>query len=147
MPNLIGRWLISLIDTGVRLSALGFIWLGTLYLALPVGDTVDFFTVYSFIVVFLVLPVALLLSHFIMQRKLLVQETPVQSRKTKSAARAAPAALATRDLLALLDADDLEDLRAEARETLRSRIQRLSEDEVASFEELLDGGGKRKRGI
>ena len=32
MPNQIGRWIVSLIDSGVRLAALAFIWFAFLYL-------------------------------------------------------------------------------------------------------------------
>jgi hypothetical protein len=67
--------------------------------------------------------------------------------KAKSAPVVPPQALSTRDLMALLDEDDLDDLRAEVRETLRGRIQRLSVDDVDSFEDLLAEGGKRKRGV
>jgi hypothetical protein len=147
MPNQIGRWIVSLIDSGLRLAALAFIWLATLYLVMPVGGFYGFGSFYGVIVLFLILPVALLLSHFIMQRKFLVQDPPVQSVKAKSTPLAPPATLSTRDLMALLDEDDLDDLRAEVRETLRSRIQRLSTDDVDSFEDLLADTGKRKRGV
>lgn len=148
MPNQIGRFIVSLIDSGVRLAALAFIWLALAFLVGPVGMfgfSNDGF--YTFLVLFLVFPVGLLLSHFIMQRKLLVQDPPVQSVKTIVPPQTAPQSLSTRDLMALLDEDDLDDLRAEVRETLRSRIQRLSVDDVDSFEDLLADGGKRKRGV
>jgi hypothetical protein len=149
MPNQIGRWILSLIDSGVRLAALAFIWLATAFLIGPLswGFGFGYSGFYSFLVIFLVLPVALLLSHFIMQRKLLVQDAPVQSVKTIVPPQTAPQSLSTRDLMALLDEDDLDDLRAEVRETLRSRIQRLSADDVDSFEDLLADTGKRKRGV
>jgi hypothetical protein len=148
MPNQIGRWIVSLIDSGVRLAALAFIWLALAFMVGP-GWSFGFNNngFYTFIVVFLIFPVALLLSHFIMQRKLLVQEPPVQTMKAKSAPVVPPQTLSTRDLMALLDEDDLDDLRAEVRETLRSRIQRLSVDDVDSFEDLLGDTGKRKRGV
>jgi len=148
MPNQVGRFIISLIDSGVRLAALAFIWLATAFLLGPLawGVGYSFSGLYALLVLFLIVPVALLLSHFIMQRKLLVQEPLVQA-KTQSAPVVPPQTLSTRDLMALLDEDDLDDLRAEVRETLRSRIQRLSADDVDSFEDLLADGGKRKRGV
>ena len=146
MPNQIGRWIVSLVDSGVRLAALAFIWLATLYLVMPVGGMYGFGSFYGFLVLFLVFPVALLISHFIMQRKFLVQDPPVQTQ-AKSAPVVPPQTLSTRDLMALLDEDDLDDLRAEVRETLRGRIQRLSVDDVDSFEDLLADSGKRKRGV
>ena len=148
MPNQIGRFIISLIDSGVRLAALAFIWLAAAFLLGPLawGVGYGYNGFYIVLVLFLVLPLALLLSHFIMQRKLLVQEPPAQT-KMKSAPVVPPQTLSTRDLMALLDEDDLDDLRAEVRETLRSRIQRLSVDDVDSFEDLLADGGKRKRGV
>jgi hypothetical protein len=148
MPNQIGRFIVSLIDSGVRMAALAFIWLALAFLIGPgMGFGFSVSGLYTFIVVFLIFPVVLLLSHFIMQRKLLVQEPPVQTMKAKSAPVVPPQALSTRDLMALLDEDDLDDLRAEVRETLRGRIQRLSVDDVDSFEDLLAEGGKRKRGV
>jgi hypothetical protein len=148
MPNQFGRVIVSLIDSGVRLAALAFIWLTVAFLFGPVawGVGFSFSGLYAFLVLFLIVPLALLLSHFIMQRKLLVQEPPAQT-KMKSAPVVPPQTLSTRDLMALLDEDDLDDLRAEVRETLRSRIQRLSVDDVDSFEDLLADGGKRKRGV
>ena len=148
MPNQIGRFIVSIIDSAVRLAALAFIWMATAFLIGPLswglGVSYGF---YIFLVMFLVLPVALLLSHFIMQHKLLVQDAPVQSVKTIVPPQASAQSLSTRDLMALLDEDDLDDLRAEVRETLRSRIQRLSADDVDSFEDLLADTGKRKRSV
>jgi hypothetical protein len=58
-----------------------------------------------------------------------------------------PEALRLRDMISLLDEDDLDDLRAEVREGLRDRIRNLTADESESFEDLLaDSGTKRKRG-
>lgn len=148
MLNQIGRFIISLIDSGVRLAALAFIWLAFAFLLNPAwGFGFSYSGLYTFLVVFMIFPVVLLLSHFIMQRKLLVQEQPVYAEKAKSAPVVPPQSLSTRDLMALLDEDDLDDLRAEVRETLRGRIQRLSVDDVDSFEDLLADGGKRKRGV
>ena len=148
MPNQIGRWIVSLIDSGVRLAALAFIWLAFAFLIGPGwGFGFGYSGFYTFLMLFLVFPVVLLLSHFIMQRKLLVQDPPVQSVKTIVPPQVPPQSLSTRDLMALLDEEDLDDLRAEVRETLRSRIQRLSADDVDSFEDLLADSGKRKRGV
>lgn len=149
MPNQIGRFIVSLIDSGVRLAALAFIWLVVVFLFGPMGWGVGygFSGLYALLVLFLIVPVALLLSHFIMQRKLLVQDAPAPSMKTIVPPQASAQSLSTRDLMALLDEDDLDDLRAEVRETLRSRIQRLSADDVDSFEDLLADTGKRKRGV
>lgn len=58
-----------------------------------------------------------------------------------------PETLRLRDMISLLDDDDLDDLRAEVREGLRDRIRNLTADESTTFEELLtDAGTKRKRG-
>ncbi len=55
--------------------------------------------------------------------------------------------LSTRDLLTILNEEDLDDLRGEIREGLRSRIHRLSDAGPDSFEALLaEAGPKRKRG-
>jgi hypothetical protein len=56
-----------------------------------------------------------------------------------------PEALRLRDMIALLDEDDLDDLRAEVRETLRERIHRLSADETESFEALLSDSKRKRR--
>lgn len=56
-----------------------------------------------------------------------------------------PEALRLRDMIALLDEDDLDDLRAEVRETLRDRIHRLSADESETFEELLSDSKRKRR--
>ena len=69
--------------------------------------------------------------------------------KKKSAPRKAeaiePEALRLKDMIALLDEDDLDDLRAEVRETLRERIHRLSADETETFEELLSDPKRKRR--
>jgi flagellar biosynthesis/type III secretory pathway M-ring protein FliF/YscJ len=56
-----------------------------------------------------------------------------------------PEALRLRDMIALLDEDDLDDLRAEVRETLRERIHRLSADEPETFEALLSDSKRKRR--
>jgi hypothetical protein len=67
--------------------------------------------------------------------------------ETHKTAAVEPEALRLRDMISLLDEDDLDDLRAEVREGLRDRIRNLTADESESFEELLaDAGTKRKRG-
>lgn len=55
--------------------------------------------------------------------------------------------LSIHDMMALLDEDDLDDLRDEARESLRAQIRRLSSDvDVESFETLMSETRlKRKR--
>lgn len=55
--------------------------------------------------------------------------------------------LSVHDMMALLDEDDLDDLRDEARESLRAQIRRLSSDvDVESFETLMSETRlKRKR--
>ena len=56
-----------------------------------------------------------------------------------------PEVLRLRDMIALLDEDDLDDLRAEVRETLRERIHRLSADETETFEALLSDSKRKRR--
>ena len=56
-----------------------------------------------------------------------------------------PESLRLRDMIALLDEDDLDDLRAEVRETLRERIHRLSADETETFEALLSDSKRKRR--
>lgn len=135
-----GRFILSIIDSVLRLGALACIWGMT---AIAAGIFFGFaFT--GAIVFFLVSPIAFILSHFILQRKFIAFDEPP--------ARALPPpprvdALSTRDLLALLDEDDLDDLRAEVRESLRSRIHRLSGDDADTFEDLLLENGKRKRSV
>lgn len=145
MATIIGRLILSVIDTIVRLAALGFVWAAAAYAVSPMvwGTMSPFGTMF---IIFLVLPVALVLSHFVMQRKLLVADAPVVPPLTQAHTRQPVDNLSVRDLIALLDEDDLDDLRHEARETLRARIQRLSGDDVESFGDLLtSGGSKRKR--
>jgi hypothetical protein len=73
-----------------------------------------------------------------------VQEEKPKPRKTEAVE---PEALRLKDMIALLDEDDLDDLRAEVREGLRDRIRNLTADESETFEDLLaDAGTKRKRG-
>lgn len=64
------------------------------------------------------------------------------SRKTPAIE---PESLRMRDMIALLDEDDLDDLRAEVRETLRERIHRLSADETETFEALLSDSKRKRR--
>jgi hypothetical protein len=67
--------------------------------------------------------------------------------ETRKAETIEPEALRLRDMISLLDEDDLDDLRAEVREGLRDRIRNLTADESETFEDLLaDAGTKRKRG-
>jgi hypothetical protein len=67
--------------------------------------------------------------------------------KPRKAAAVEPETLRLRDMISILDEDDLDDLRAEVREGLRDRIRNLTADESESFEDLLaDAGTKRKRG-
>jgi hypothetical protein len=56
-----------------------------------------------------------------------------------------PEALRLRDMIALLDEDDLDDLRAEVREGLRDRIRNLTADESETFEELLSDSKRKRR--
>ena len=69
--------------------------------------------------------------------------------KRQSAAGKTPAiepeSLRLRDMISLLDDDDLDDLRAEVRETLRERIHRLSADETETFEALLSDSKRKRR--
>lgn len=71
-----------------------------------------------------------------------VQEEKPKPRKT---AVIEPEALRLRDMISLLDEDDLDDLRAEIRETLRERIHRLSADETETFEALLSDSKRKRR--
>jgi hypothetical protein len=68
-------------------------------------------------------------------------ETPTP-RKTTAIE---PEALRLKDMIALLDEDDLDDLRAEVREGLRDRIRNLTADESESFEELLSDPKRKRR--
>jgi hypothetical protein len=141
MPNAIGRWIISFVDSMVRLAALGFIWAALAFMFSPFTWGVTFV---GFLILTVGFPIALLLSHFILQRKLLVADA--RQIQPPGMARQPVDNLSVRDLIALLDEDDLDDLRNEARETLRARIQRLSGDDAESFGDLLAGGSKAKRG-
>ena len=67
---------------------------------------------------------------------------PKIERKT---AAIEPEALRLRDMIALLDEDDLDDLRAEVREGLRDRIRNLTADESETFEELLSDPKRKRR--
>jgi hypothetical protein len=65
--------------------------------------------------------------------------------ETHKTAAVEPEALRLRDMIALLDEDDMDDLRAEVRETLRERIHRLSADETETFEALLSDSKRKRR--
>ena len=56
-----------------------------------------------------------------------------------------PEALRLRDMISLLDEDDLDDLRAEVREGLRDRIRNLTADESESFDALLSDSKRKRR--
>jgi hypothetical protein len=56
-----------------------------------------------------------------------------------------PEALRLRDMVSLLDEEDLDDLRAEEREGLRDRIRNLTADESETFEELLSDPKRKRR--
>ena len=56
-----------------------------------------------------------------------------------------PEALRLRDMISLLDEDDLDDLRAEVREGLRDRIRNLTADESETFEALLSDSKRKRR--
>lgn len=71
-----------------------------------------------------------------------VQEEKPKPRKT---AVIEPEALRLRDMISLLDEDDLDDLRAEVREGLRDRIRNLTADESETFEELLSDPKRKRR--
>jgi hypothetical protein len=71
-----------------------------------------------------------------------LSELAVEPRKTKNIE---PEGLRLRDMISLLDEDDLDDLRAEVRETLRERIHRLSADETETFEALLSDSKRKRR--
>lgn len=84
----------------------------------------------------LMIPSAFVLSNRILKLRISPGE-PVSTRDS----------LSTRELLAILNEEDLDDLRGEIRESLRFRIQRLSDSGGNSFEDLLaEVGPKRKRG-
>jgi hypothetical protein len=65
--------------------------------------------------------------------------------ETRKPAAIEPETLRLRDMIALLDEDDLDDLRAEVRERLRERIHRLSADETETFEALLSDSKRKRR--
>lgn len=72
-----------------------------------------------------------------------VQEEKPAPRKT--APVVPPEALRLRDMISLLDEEDLDDLRAEVREGLRDRIRNLTADESETFEELLSDPKRKRR--
>ena len=74
-----------------------------------------------------------------------VSERAIAPLKVKNASIAAPAPLSMSDMIALLDENDLDDLRAEVREALRERIHRLSADETETFEALLSDSKRKRR--
>jgi hypothetical protein len=68
-----------------------------------------------------------------------------EKRTPRKTSAIEPETLRLRELIALLDEDDLDDLRAEVRETLRERIHRMSADESETFEELLSDSKRKRR--
>lgn len=129
----------TLIATILRLLALTFVW-GTTFAVLfnlnaaHVSRSAGTELVLAALI--LMIPSAFIVSTRIIK---------LQQSSTRPSRRAD--VLSNRELLALLDEDDLNDLRGEIREGLRSRIQRLSDSGPDSFESLLaEAGSKRKRG-
>jgi hypothetical protein len=68
-----------------------------------------------------------------------------EAHEQRKTAAIEPETLRLRDMIALLDEDDLDDLRAEVREGLRDRIRNLTTDENESFEELLSDSKRKRR--
>lgn len=101
---------------------------------------------YQIFAAIIVLISGLLVSERVIRLRLGISfgQPKIEPRKT---AVVETEALRLRDMISLLDNDDLDDLRAEVREGLRDRIRNLTADESESFEDLLaDAGTKRKRG-
>ena len=93
-------------------------------------------------------PLVIWISYFILHNEFVRDpETQKPSSQPEKPKNAAADSISTRDLLAILSDDDLDDLRAEAREVLRARIQRIDNDdsEEVSFDELLATPERRKR--
>jgi hypothetical protein len=136
--------------TILRLVVLGIVWISALILlhfgAVGVGAMSGAHAngmLYGFMIVSLFV-FAVLTSERVLRVNVNFEERKPAPRKTA----VEPETLRLRDMMALLDEDDLDDLRAEVRESLRGRIRRLSADETETFEELLSNTGtKRKREV
>ena len=93
--------------------------------------------------------IALFIGSLIASERILGLHLSIGLRDRNVAPRKAEAveteALRLHDMIALLDDDDLDDLRAEVREGLRDRIRNLTADESETFEELLSDSKRKRR--
>jgi len=128
----------SVLSALVRLFLLVFVWGATFTVLINLNLGLGSHSVNS--EVFVVALLLMIPSAFVVTNQIL----KLRIRLSESAP--AMESLSTRDLLAILNEEDLDDLRGEIRESLRSRIQRLSDAGPDSFESLLaEAGPKRKR--
>ena len=104
---------------------------------------------YESVTILLVVAVVVIAGIALSERVLRLRVSFGEQDNAKSTPRKAeaiePETLRLRDMVALLDEDDLDDLRAEVRETLRERIHRLSADETETFAELLSDSKRKRR--
>ena len=133
-------WLINAL---VKLIPLAAVWFTAFFIgAFAIGQFSDFFA-QAYIAI------ALLIGSLVVSERILGLQLNVGVRDKNAAPRKAatiePETLRLRDMIALLDEDDLDDLRAEVRETLRERIHRLSADETETFEALLSDSKRKRR--
>lgn len=133
-------WLINLL---VKLIPLAAVWFTALFIGFFAMQQFGNFFVHAYIAI------ASLIGSLIISERILglqlnvgVQDKNLSLRKAEAIE---PEALRLRDMIALLDEDDLDDLRAEVRETLRERIHRLSADETETFEALLSDSKRKRR--
>lgn len=144
---MVARWIVSLIDTGLRLAALAAIW-GVAVLVLPMMLYFGFFGMIAAAIVGM--PVAFSISHIILNRPFLnFPEETVVVPPTLGTMRQGKAKRGEEDfsaLLSLLDDDDAYDLRQRIKHRLMDRIDNDSDEEVESFEALLGVRERQKRG-
>lgn len=142
--------MLSFIALALRIAALAIYWFGVLIVGDYAITRAQAGGGMAAIMIAVLLLGGIALTERVMRLRISFddQQMRVGFGKRQSAAGQTaiePEALRLRDMIALLDEDDLDDLRAEVRETLRERIHRLSADESETFEELLSDPKRKRR--
>lgn len=146
-----GRWIIALIDTALRLVALGFVWGGAALFSLLV-----FWNWFLLFWVGLVCAVAAFgVSHLILRKPFIQLDAPQSQSQTQTQApayaeRESRLEKAKRgdnfgEMIALLDDDDRYDIQQRIKQRLLDQIDGADAAEMDSFAELLATPERQKR--
>lgn len=140
---MLGRWIVSLLDTTLRLAALLLVW--------SVGGLFTILTLFSVLFPLALAAVAFMFfaSHFILSRPFVQAYEPPQMMPAYDS-RLIRAEKPKREddlvgMLALLDEDDRYDVQQRIKQRLIDRIDDAGDGELDTFESLLGASGREKR--